>query len=109
MWYDTLPRDKQEEIREGLSEFKNPEKDPELTRKFLEATLKYAAVFTPDGDYRRLGYHTKEPEHIEIRKWLVSTKAKDTLEVGFAYGTSALVFAEHHQRMKNTGGGYVTL
>ena len=31
------------------------------------------------------------------------TKAVQTLEVGFAFGTSALVFAEHHQRMKTTG------
>jgi predicted O-methyltransferase YrrM len=103
MWYDTLPKDKQEEIREGLSNFRNSEKDAALTRKFLEATLKHAAVFTPSGEYRRLASHTKEPEHVEIRKWLMSTKANDTLEVGFAYGTSALVFAEHHQRMKNTG------
>ena len=103
MWYDTLPKDKQEEVRESMSEFKNLEKDPELTRKFLEDTLKYSAVFTPDGEYRRLASHTKEPEHMEIRKWLTATNAKDTLEVGFAYGTSALVFAEHHQRMKNAG------
>jgi predicted O-methyltransferase YrrM len=103
MWYDTLPKDKQEEVQEGLSNFKNPEKDPELTRKFLEATLKYVAVFTPSGDYRRLGSHTKAPEHSEIRRWLDETDAKDTLEVGFAYGISALVFAEHHQRMKNSG------
>lgn len=103
MWYDTLPREKQEEIREGLSNFKNTEKDADLTRKFIEATQKYSAVFTPEGDYVRLRSDMKESEHSQIREWLGATKAKDTLEVGFAYGMSALVFAEHHQRMKNTG------
>jgi predicted O-methyltransferase YrrM len=103
MWYDTLPKDKQEEVRKSMSNFRNTEKDSELTRKFLENILKYSAVFTPDGEYRRLGSHTKAPEHSEIKRWLNETKAKDTLEVGFAYGTSALVFAEHHQKMKNAG------
>lgn len=103
MWYDTLPKDKQEEVREAMSNFRNPEKDSELTRKFLETILKHSAVFTPAGEYRRLGSHTKAPEHSEIKRWLNHTKAKDTLEVGFAYGTSAMIFAEHHQKMKNTG------
>jgi predicted O-methyltransferase YrrM len=103
MWYDTLAKEKQEEIREGLSKFKNPDKDPVLTRKFLEATLKYAAVFTPSGEYRRLHSQTKSKEHEEIRKWLNATKAEHTLEVGFAYGSSALVFAEHHQKLNHKG------
>lgn len=103
MWYDTLAKEKQDEIHEGIQKFKNPEKDPELTRKFLDATFKYAAVFTPAGEYRRLASHTKASEHSEVRRWLDETDAKDTLEVGFAYGISALVFAEHHQRMKNSG------
>jgi predicted O-methyltransferase YrrM len=60
-------------------------------------------VFTKDGEYRRLTSHTRQAEHDEIRKRLVETKAKNTLEVGLAYGTSALVFAEYHQRAKNTG------
>jgi predicted O-methyltransferase YrrM len=65
--------------------------------------LKNRVIFTPNGEQRRLSSHTRENEHNEIRKALTSTKAKQTLEVGFAYGTSALVSAELHQKMKNTG------
>jgi len=101
MWFDTLPKEKQEELADVLSKARNPEKDPAYTKKFLELTLKHAAVFTPSGQYRRLTSYTRENEHKEIRKALRSTNAKHTLEVGFAYGTSALVFAEHHQAMKN--------
>jgi len=103
MWYDTLSKETKEEVKHQLSEFKNPDKDPELTQKFLQTTLKYSAVFTPSGQYRRLASHTKDSEHSEIKRWLDETDAKDTLEVGFAYGISALVFVEHHQRMKNSG------
>ena len=92
MWYDTLAKEKQDEIHEGIQKFKNPEKDPELTRKFLDATFKYAAVFTPAGEYRRLASHTKASEHSEVRRWLDETDAKDTLEVGFAYGMDDNIF-----------------
>ena len=102
-YYDKLDVDKKQQIKDFLTKHKNTEKDPDYTKKFLELTLKHFAVFTPSGEYRKLTSHTKQPEHEEIRKALKSTKAKHTLEVGFAYGTSALVFAEHHQRMKNTG------
>jgi predicted O-methyltransferase YrrM len=103
MYYDTLSEEKQEQIKEFLVDEKNTEKDPKFTEKYLETILKHHVVFTPDGEYRKLHSHTKDREHDEIRKALTKTKAKQTLEVGFAYGTSALVFAEHHQRMKNTG------
>ena len=103
MWYDSLPEDKQDEIAEEIMKFKNPDKDPEKTKYFTDLTIKYSAVFTASGEYRRLASHTKRVEHIEILKWLSKTKAKDTLEVGFAYGSSALIFAQHHQQMKNTG------
>lgn len=65
--------------------------------------LKHAAIFDKHGKYYMLKAQTRENEHAEIRKALTQTKAKQTLEVGFAYGTSALVFAEHHQKMSNTG------
>ena len=103
MWFDKLNPEQKEEVRTKLSDFKNVDKDPDQTKLFLDATLKYACVFTPEGEYRRLTSHTRQSEHAEIRKRLLQTNAKDTLEVGFAYGTSALVFAEHHQRMKNPG------
>jgi hypothetical protein len=103
MWFDKLPLGQKERVADKLVNFTNPEKNPEQTRMFLDATLKYACVFTPDGKYRRLTSHTRQSEHDEIRKRLVETNAAHTLEVGFAYGTSALVFAEHHQRMKNSG------
>jgi predicted O-methyltransferase YrrM len=103
MWFDKLALGQQERVSKNLVEFKNPEKDPEQTKMFLDATLKYASVFTKDGDYRRLTSHTRQTDHDEIRKRLVETNAKNTLEVGLAYGTSALVFAEYHQRAKNTG------
>jgi predicted O-methyltransferase YrrM len=103
MWYDTLSPEDQEEVREILVHSKNTEKDPVFTRKYLELMMKTAAVFTPKGEYRRLSSHTRDVEHTEIRKALSQTKAKQTLEVGFAYGTSALVFAEHHQKMKTSG------
>ena len=103
LYYDTLDPEDQETIKDFLIKHKNTDKDPIYTRKFLETTLKHFAVFTPSGEYRKLTSHTKEKEHNEIRKALQQTKAKQTLEVGFAYGTSALVFAEHHQKMKNTG------
>lgn len=109
MWYDTLSKDKQDEIREFLAHSKNVDKDPKFTREFLDTMLRHAAVFTPDGQYRRLQAQTKSEEHVEIRKALKQTKAKQTLEVGFAYGTSALVFAEHHQAMKNTGISHTIL
>jgi predicted O-methyltransferase YrrM len=103
MWFDKLPLQQKEQVADKLINFKNPEKDPEQTRLFLNATLKYACVFTSDGTYHRLTSHTRQSEHDEIRKRLIETNAKHTLEVGFAYGTSALVFAEHHQRKKNVG------
>lgn len=103
MWFDTLSAEKQTELQEYLSKFKNPDKDPKLTQRFLELTLKHAAVFTPSGEYRRLKAHTRENEHSELQKALRLTSAQHTLEVGFAYGSSALVFAQHHQKQKNTG------
>jgi predicted O-methyltransferase YrrM len=103
MWFDKLALGQQQQVSQRLTNFTNPEKDPEQTRMFLDATVKYASVFTKDGEYRRLTSHTRQAEHDEIRKRLVETKAKNTLEVGLAYGTSALVFAEYHQRAKNTG------
>jgi predicted O-methyltransferase YrrM len=103
MWFDKLALGQQQQVSQRLRDFTNPEKDPEQTKMFLDATLKYASVFTKDGEYRRLTSHTRQAEHDEIRKRLVETKAKNTLEVGLAYGTSALVFAEYHQRAKNTG------
>ena len=103
MYYDILSEDKQEEIKDILVHSKNTDKDPEFTKEYLDLMLKHFVVFTPSGVYRRLKSHTRANEHKEIRKYLEKTKAKQTLEVGFAYGSSALVFAEHHQRMKNTG------
>ena len=103
MWFDKLALGQQQQVSQRLTDFTNPEKDPEQTKMFLDATLKYASVFTKDGEYRRLKSHTRQSEHDEIRKRLVETQAKNTLEVGLAYGTSALVFAEYHQRAKNTG------
>jgi hypothetical protein len=103
MWFDKLALGQQQQVSQRLTDFTNPEKDPDQTKMFLDATLKYASVFTKDGEYRRLTSHTRQSEHDEIRKRLVETKAKNTLEVGLAYGTSALVFAEYHQRAKNTG------
>ena len=100
MWFDKLALGQQQQVSQRLTDFTNPEKDPEQTKMFLDATLKYASVFTKDGEYRRLTSHTRQAEHDEIRKRLVETKAKNTLEVGLAYGTSALVFAEYHQRAK---------
>jgi len=102
MWYDKLSDEKKEDVKDILLAT-NKTKDPLVTKTYLETMLKHAAVFTPDGEYRRLTSQTRDAEHIQIRKALEQTKAKHTLEVGFAYGTSALVFAEHHQRMKNTG------
>jgi len=108
MYYDLLPKDKQEEVKKILTG-KNPKKDPELTRTFLTTMLQSSAVFSPKGEYRRLQSQTKAPEHVELRNALEETHAKHTLEVGFAYGASALVFAEHHQRMKNTGKCHIIL
>jgi predicted O-methyltransferase YrrM len=102
MWYDTLSHDSQAEIKEFFMTSKNTSKDPEYTRRFLDVMLKHAAVFDKDGRYYKLGSHTRQNEHNEIAKALGQTKARNTLEVGFAYGTSALVFAEHHQRLKNS-------
>lgn len=102
MWYDKLSDEKKEDVKDILLAT-NKTKDPLVTKTYLETMLKHAAVFTPDGEYRRLTSQTRDAEHIQIRKALEQTKAKHTLEVGFAYGTSALVFAEHHQRMKNSG------
>jgi len=102
MWYDTQGPEKQQQIKEVLTGT-NPDKDPEITHKFLDTMLKHAAIFDRQGRYHRLHAQTRENEHSEMRKYLRQTDAKDTLEVGFAYGTSALVFAEHHQRMKNHG------
>ena len=102
-YYDKLDTEKQEAIKEFMTKHKNSEKDPDYTKKFLELMLKHYVVFTPTNHYRILRSHTRENEHNEIRKALKATKAKQTLEVGFAYGSSALVFAEHHQRAKNTG------
>jgi predicted O-methyltransferase YrrM len=109
MWFDKLALGQQQQVSQRLADFTNPEKDPEQTKMFLDATLKYASVFTKDGEYRRLTSHTRHAEHDEIRKRLVETKAKNTLEVGLAYGTSALVFAEYHQRAKNTGVCHTTI
>jgi predicted O-methyltransferase YrrM len=103
MWFDKLGLNQKEEVAKRLVKFRNPEKDADQTRLFLNATLKYAAVFTAEGTYRRLNSHTRKAEHEEIMKRLVETGAKKTLEVGLAYGISALVFAEYHQRAKNTG------
>jgi len=103
MWYDTLDKEKQDEIKSFIVNSKNPEKDPNYTKNFLDVMLRHSAIFNKDGSYLKLHSHTKENEHQEIRKYLSQTKAKQTLEVGFAYGTSALTFAEHHQRQKNTG------
>jgi len=103
MWFDKLALGQQQQVSQRFTDFTNPEKDPEQTKMFLDATLKYASVFTKDGEYRRLTSHTRQTEHDEIRKRLVETHAKNTLEVGLAFGTSALVFAEYHQRAKNTG------
>jgi len=102
MYYNVLPMEKQEDVKKILTG-KNPKKDPEVTRIFLDTMLRSSAIFTPSGNYRRLHAQTKAPEHVELRKALTETHAKHTLEVGFAYGTSALVFAEHHQKMKNPG------
>jgi predicted O-methyltransferase YrrM len=102
-YYDTLGPEDQQEIKDFLTKHKNSEKDPDYTREFIRLTLNHFVVFTPQNEYRQLTSHTKENEHKEIRKALKQTDAKQTLEVGFAFGTSALVFAEHHQRMKNTG------
>lgn len=103
LYYDTLDPEDQKVIKDFITKQKNTEKDPKYTKQFLESTLTHFAVFTPDGEYRKLTSHTKDNEHAEIRKALTQTKAKQTLEVGFAYGTSALVFAEHHQKMGNSG------
>uniref|UniRef100_A0A6C0CHG5 Methyltransferase n=1 Tax=viral metagenome TaxID=1070528 RepID=A0A6C0CHG5_9ZZZZ len=103
MWFDKLALGQQQQVSQRLTDFTNPEKDPDQTKMFLDATLKYASVFTKDGEYRRLTSHTRQAEHDEIRKRLLETHAKNTLEVGLAYGTSALVFAEYHQRAKSTG------
>jgi predicted O-methyltransferase YrrM len=103
MWFDRLNPQQQTEVGSKLSQFKNHDKNPDQTRMFLDATNKYAAVFTPEGRYRRLRSHTRTSEHDEITRRLIETNAKCTLEVGLAYGTSALVFAEHHQRRKSTG------
>ena len=103
MYYDTLSSEKQHMVKEFLAHSKNTSKNPDFTHDFLDAIVKHSAVFTPDGEYRRLGSHTRPREHEEIRKALRNTHAKQTLEVGFAYGTSALVFAEHHQRQGNEG------
>lgn len=108
-YYDKLSEEDQGQIRDFLTKHKNPEKDPAYTREFLDTTLKHFVVFTPENEYRMLTSHTKEDEHKEIRKALQQTKAKQTLEVGFAYGTSALVFAEHHQKMKNSGISHTIL
>ena len=103
MWFDKLALGQQQQVAQRLTDFTNPEKDPEKTKMFLDATLKYASVFTKDGEYRRLRSHTRQVEHDEITKRLLETHAKHTLEVGLAYGTSAMIFAEYHQRAKNTG------
>ena len=79
MWFDKLALGQQEQVAKRLTEFKNPEKDPEQTKLFLDATLKYASVFTKDGQYRRLRSHTRQSEHDEITKRLVETHAKNTL------------------------------
>lgn len=109
MWYDTLSEDKQDEIKTFVMKSKNTEKDPKHTRKYLDIMLKHAVLFSKDGTYRMLKAHTRENEHNEMRKHLRDTKAKHTLEVGFAYGSSALVFAEHHQSMKNTGISHIII
>jgi len=103
MYYDTLSEEKQEEIKDVLVRSKNTEKDPNFTKKYLKLMLDHYVVFTPGGQYRRLTSHTRAEEHAELRKYLQKAKAEQTLEVGFAYGSSALVFAEHHQRMENKG------
>ena len=109
MWYDTLSKERQDEVKTFITKSKNPEKDPDYTRKYLNTMLKHAAIFSKDGTYYRLKAHTRENEHDELRKYLKETKATHTLEVGFAYGSSALVFAEHHQRMENTGISHILI
>lgn len=103
MWYDKLPESKKEEVKKAIVGCRNPTKDYRLTREFLDLTMKHYAVFDSTGKYYRLGSNTKPIEHEEIRSVLKKTGAKKTLEVGFAYGTSALLFAEHHQKMGHTG------
>jgi len=103
LYYDKLSSEDKEIIKNFMTKHKNSDKDPDYTKNFLELMLKHYVIFTPTGHYRILRSHTRENEHDEIRKVLKATKAKNTLEVGFAYGASALVFAEHHQRMKNQG------
>jgi len=103
MWYDTLNSEQQSEIKSFIIKTKNTEKDPQITHQYLTTIIKHAALFNEDGKYIRLSSNTRPNEHIEIMKALIQTKAKQTLEVGFAYGTSALVFAEYHQKAKNTG------
>ena len=102
-YYDLLDFQLQTKIKDFLTKHKNTEKDPNYTKQFIETTLNHFVVFTPDNEYRKLTSHTKENEHAEIRKMLRQTKAVQTLEIGFAFGTSALVFAEHFQRMKTSG------
>jgi predicted O-methyltransferase YrrM len=101
-YYDLLDKAHQAKIKDFLTNHKI-KKDPNYTKEFISTTLKHSVVFTPKNEYRKLTSHTKENEHVEIRKALHQTKAIQTLEVGFAFGTSALVFAEHHQRMKSKG------
>lgn len=103
MWYDTLSQEDQEHVKNILHKSRNVEKDSKFTMDFLELMLQTYAVFTPKGEYRRLTSNIKTPEQSEILNALKSTKAKQTLEVGFAYGGSALLFAAHHQRMKHEG------
>lgn len=102
-YYDLLDEESKIHIKEFLTNHKNKDKDPEYTKEFISTTLKYSVVFTPKNEYRKLTSNTKENEHYSIQKALQKTNAVNTLEVGFAFGTSALVFAEHHQRMKTKG------
>ena len=80
MWYDAQTPEKQEPIKEILTG-SNPEKDHQVTRHFLNTMMKHAAVFDKAGHFYRLGSHTRENEHQEIRKALTQTKAKNTLEI----------------------------
>lgn len=101
--YDSSTEETKSDLKKRIMSFKNPEKDPSLTMEFYELMMAYQAVFTANGTHRRLHSHTRPLEHSTIRNALAETKAKQTLEVGFAYGTSAIIFAEYHQIVKNKG------
>lgn len=101
--YEVSGEETKEKVKEMVVPFRNPEKDAKVTRDFYELTMSYEVVFTPEGEPRRLHSHTRQLEHSTIRNALTKTNAKQTLEIGFAYGVSALIFAEYHQSKKHEG------